>query len=84
MNALADIDLRAAVVAAVIDTFRTLLAMDVRPMEEAPPPVGGARRMVATLPFAGEAAGINLNRRSPSRRRARRGPVAGKNHGKVP
>ncbi len=58
MNALADIDLRAAVAAAVIDTFRTLLAMDVRPMEEAPPPVGGARRMVATLPFAGEAAGI--------------------------
>jgi flagellar motor switch protein FliN len=58
MNAFADIDIRATVSASVIETFSSMLSMDIQPLEEEPSPGHGIRRMVGTLNFAGKIIGI--------------------------
>ena len=58
MSTFADIDIRAAVSASVIETFSSMLSMDIQPAAEELPPGQGIRRMVGTLNFAGNATGI--------------------------
>ncbi len=53
-----DIDVRATVSASVIETFSSMLSMEIQPVEEEPPPGQGIRRMVGTLNFAGKVTGI--------------------------
>jgi len=58
MNTLSDIDVRATVNASVMETFSSMLSMEIKPVEEEPPPGQGVRRMVGTLNFAGKVTGI--------------------------
>lgn len=58
MSTLSDIDVRATVNASVVETFSSMLSMEIDPVEEEPPPGQGIRRMVGTLNFAGKVTGI--------------------------
>jgi flagellar motor switch protein FliN len=58
MSTFADIDFRATVNASAIETFSSMLSMDIRPVDEEPAPGYGIRRMVGTLNFAGKVTGI--------------------------
>jgi len=58
MSTLSDMDVRATVSASVIETFSSMLSMEIQPIEEEPPPGQGIRRMVGTLNFAGKVTGI--------------------------
>jgi flagellar motor switch protein FliN/FliY len=58
MSTLSDIDVRATVSASVIETFSSMLSMEIQPVEGEPPPGQGIRRMVGTLNFAGKVTGI--------------------------
>jgi flagellar motor switch protein FliN len=51
-------DVRATVSASVIETFSSMLSMEIQPIEKEPPPGQGIRRMVGTLNFAGKVTGI--------------------------
>jgi len=58
MSTFSDIDVRAIVNASVIETFSSMLSMEIQPVDEEPPPGHGIRRMVGTLNFAGKVTGI--------------------------
>ncbi len=51
-------DIRSRVTASVVDTYGTMLALEVEPLEEEPPPGHGVHRLVGTLNFAGTVTGI--------------------------
>ena len=58
MSTLSDIDVRGTVSASVIETFSSMLSMEIKPVETEPSPGQGIRRMVGTLNFAGKVTGI--------------------------
>jgi flagellar motor switch protein FliN len=58
MGDLEKFDIKANIVDAVIDTFDTMLSMQVQTSSSEPPQGTGKNRMVATVNFAGSAAGI--------------------------
>jgi len=58
MSDLENFDIRASIIDSVIDTFDTMVSMEVESSFSEPPQSGGTSRMVATVNFAGIAAGI--------------------------
>ena len=58
MGAIQDFDIQKCLTASVIDTFSTMLSLEMEPIAEEPPPGSGVHRMVGTLNLAGKVAGI--------------------------
>jgi CheY-specific phosphatase CheX len=58
MSAIQDFDIQKCLTGSVIDTFSTMLSLEMKPIAEEPPPGSGVHRMVGTLNFAGKVAGI--------------------------
>lgn len=58
MGDLSTFDIRERITASVIDTYGTMLTLEVEPLAEEPPPGHGIHRLVGTLNFAGAVTGI--------------------------
>lgn len=58
MIALESLDLKARIGSSVLETFGTMLSLDIEPTDREPPPGSGVQRMVVTLNFAGQINGI--------------------------
>jgi len=58
MGDLSTFDIRERITSSVIDTYGTMLALEVEPLAEEPPPGYGIHRLVGTLNFAGAVTGI--------------------------
>lgn len=58
MSAIADFDIQKCLTDSVIETFSTMLSLEMEPLMEEPPPGAGVHRMVGTLNFAGKVTGI--------------------------
>jgi flagellar motor switch protein FliN/FliY len=58
MSGIETFDIQKCVTDSVIETFSTMLSLEVKPLPEEPPPGSGVHRMVGTLNFAGKVAGI--------------------------
>lgn len=61
MNTIESLDLKARIGRSLVETFGTLLSLEIQPADPEPPPGSGVQRMVGTLDFAGQLTGtINL------------------------
>jgi flagellar motor switch protein FliN len=58
MSAIENFDLQSHISASVVETFATMLSLEIKPVDVEPPPGSGAPRMVGTLNFAGNVSGI--------------------------
>jgi len=58
MSAIENFDLQGHISASVIETFATMLTLEIQPVDVEPPPGSGVARMVGTLNFAGNVSGI--------------------------
>ena len=58
MGAIENFDIQKRVTDSVIETYSTMLSLEVEPITEEPPPGFGVHRMVGTLNFAGNVTGI--------------------------
>jgi flagellar motor switch protein FliN len=58
MSVLASVDIKGRVTESVMETFSTMLSMEIGPVEAEPPPGTGIQRMVGALNFAGNVTGI--------------------------
>jgi flagellar motor switch protein FliN/FliY len=58
MSAIENFDLQSHISASVVETFATMLTLEIQPVEVEPPPGSGVPRMVGTLNFAGNVSGI--------------------------
>jgi flagellar motor switch protein FliN len=58
MGAIENLDIQRRVTDSVIETFSTMLSLEVEPLAEEQPPGHGVHRMVGTLNFAGKVTGI--------------------------
>lgn len=58
MSAIENFDIQKRVTASIVETFSTMLSLEVEPITEEPPPGFGVHRMVGTLNFAGNVTGI--------------------------
>jgi flagellar motor switch protein FliN len=58
MSAIENFDLQGHINASVIETFATMLTLEIQPVDVEPPPGSGVARMVGTLNFAGNVSGI--------------------------
>lgn len=58
MSAIENFDIQKRVTDSVVETFGTMLSLEVEPITEEPPPGFGVHRMVGTLNFAGNVTGI--------------------------
>ncbi|HSO63289.1 MAG TPA: flagellar motor switch protein FliN [Desulfobacterales bacterium] len=58
MSAIENFDLQGHISASVVETFATMLTLEIQPVDVEPPPGSGVARMVGTLNFAGNVSGI--------------------------
>ena len=58
MSAIENFDIQKRVTDSIVETFSTMLSLEVEPITEEPPPGFGVHRMVGTLNFAGNVTGI--------------------------
>jgi len=58
MSAIQNFDIQKCLTASVIETFSTMLSLEMEPLLEEPGPGSGVHRMVGTLNFVGKVAGI--------------------------
>ena len=58
MGAIENFDLQSHISASVVETFATMLSLEIKPVDVEPPPGSSAPRMVGTLNFAGNVSGI--------------------------
>jgi len=58
MSAIENFDFQSHISASVVETFATMLTLEIQPVEVEPPPGSGVPRMVGTLNFAGNVSGI--------------------------
>ncbi|MBI5581075.1 MAG: flagellar motor switch protein FliN [Deltaproteobacteria bacterium] len=58
MSTIENFDLQSHVNASVVETFATMMTLDIKPVDVEPPPGSGVPRMVGTLNFAGNVSGI--------------------------
>jgi flagellar motor switch protein FliN len=58
MSTIENFDLQSHISASVVETFATMLTLEIQPVDVEPPPGSGVARMVGTLNFAGNVSGI--------------------------
>jgi flagellar motor switch protein FliN len=58
MDNLDVLDLKAVIAGSAVETFDTMLSMEIAPVDAEPPPGSGVHRMVGSLNFAGQITGI--------------------------
>jgi flagellar motor switch protein FliN len=58
MSSIENFDIQKCLTASVIETYSTMLSLEMEPLLEEPPHVSGVNRMVGTLNFAGKVTGI--------------------------
>jgi flagellar motor switch protein FliN len=58
MSAIENFDLQSHISASVVETFATMLTMEIQAVDVEPPPGSGVPRMVGSLNFAGNVSGI--------------------------